>query len=221
MSQPVESISSRKGPEPESKKLKSLSEDRTEDRDRYVSNSGVKQFDRLMEKYKIKIPVLKVKGLKEEQRLIEFSSWKIKKRTVFEYYQLTNVIYRDPYYDVELPEGRDPRRMTDEEFAKYVGEVMGQDLSPTSPQLKTLKERQTLFWMKYESKCDNVYKKQSLAYTIIMEGLDNELTNKYVLGHDDLVNEPKKLWEEIHKDFYPDDKFTIHFMIFFFLKIQL
>jgi hypothetical protein len=166
-----------------------------------------------MEKYKVKIPVLRVKGLKEDQRLIEFSSWKIKMRTVFEYYRLVNVIYRDAVDDIELPEGHDPRRMNDQEFSNYIMEISGQDLSPTNPQLKALKEKNILKWIKYDAEIESVYKKQILAHTIIMEGLDNELTNKYVLGHEDLVNQPKKLWEEINKDFYPDDQFTIHFQI--------
>jgi hypothetical protein len=250
MSEPVESISSRKGlgpegmvlrtpaskkqkkpiqfmesveeleEEPIGKRFKSSSEEISEDQEKRsipiredLNSFENKQFDRLMEKYKVKIPVLRVKGLKEDQRLIEFSSWKIKMRTVFEYYRLVNVIYRDAVDDIELPEGHDPRRMNDQEFSNYIMEISGQDLSPTNPQLKALKEKNILKWIKYDAEIESVYKKQILAHTIIMEGLDNELTNKYVLGHEDLVNQPKKLWEEINKDFYPDDQFTIHFQI--------
>jgi hypothetical protein len=178
-----------------------------------MSSLEDRQFDRLMEKYKIKIPVLKVKGLKEDQRLIEFSSWKIKMRVVFEYYKLINVIYRNAIDDIELPEGHDPRRLNDKEYSDYIMSEMGQGYNPTSEELKALRDKQTLLWLKYDAEIDKVYKKQVLAYTIIMEGLDTELTNKYILGHEDLVNEPKKLWDEINMDFYPDDQFTVHFQI--------
>jgi hypothetical protein len=47
------------------------------------------------------------------------------------------------------------------------------------------------------------------------------LINKYVLGHDDLVNQPKLLWEEINRDFYPDDQFTIHFQINEFGQLRI
>jgi hypothetical protein len=180
-----------------------------------------KQFDRLLEKYKIKIPLLKVRGFKEDQRLVEFSSWKIKMRTVFEYYQLINVIYRNAEEDVELPEGYDPRRMDNQQFSDYIMETTSQLLNPDGNQLKALKDKHLMKWLKYDAEIENIRKKQCLAYTIIMEGLDTDLTNKYVLGHDDLINEPKKLWEEINRDFYPDDQFTIHFQISEFGQMRI
>jgi hypothetical protein len=133
--------------EPKGKRLKTSSDDKSEIELRKLpiyeetTNQEIKQFERLMEKYKIKIPVLKVKGLKEDQRIVEFTSWKIKMRSVFEYYKLMNVVYRNVIDDAEVPEGPDSRRMTDQQFSVYIMETTGQQLDPDSNQLRILKDK--------------------------------------------------------------------------------
>jgi hypothetical protein len=140
--------------------------------------------------------------------------------SVFDYYRVNQVIKLSSR-DMSKPDTLDVRKFNNRDLANYINERFGKDLFPGAPELIRIRQQIVENWKSYETNLNTFLKKEQMAYIILVESLDNELINKYIIGHDELVNQPKDLWEQIYKDFYPDDKFTLHFQISEFVQLKI
>jgi hypothetical protein len=160
------------------------------------------------EKLKIHIPVLKVKGLRDSERMVIFTAWQIKLETVLRFYNVDNMIMLDnPFPDP--PVFAEPPNTLNAFNALVHGLPEFQGMNAI--EIQGIYEQRLAAWTDYHTKIRVLTKKRTKAYTILLQAMDEELVVKYIYGHPEMNDRPKALLDEMKRDFHPQDDITVHF----------